>query len=114
MAIKSLKPSFPGRPLNSDGDVAFAENRRRSQRQPRTAEAWVYSPTSTDPDERLKAATVNLSRTGVAFEIDHSLPTGAYFRIDIHLGDQRISSEIHIVSCRAVTSRQWVVGAEFC
>jgi len=114
MAIKSLHPSFPQRPPpEATGSYAGA-NRRRSGRQPRIAEAWVYSPTSTNPEDRLRVTTVNLSRTGVAFDVEKPLPIGAYFRIDVQLDEQRISSEIHIVSCRAVTSRQFQIGAEFC
>ena len=114
MALKQLKPSFPPRPHGEEAPGYEGTNRRRAQRQPQVAEAWVYAPTATDVAERLRVSTVNLSRCGVAFELEGPLPTGAYYRIDIQLGEQHIRSEIHVVSCEAGEDGRWRVGAEFC
>ena len=99
--------SAPGR-----GDGTGAD-RRRSTRKPHVAEAWVASPTATDPDDKLEVTALNLSRHGVAFELPKPLPEGAFYIMEIGVGDQRLSSEVRIISCRKVEG-VYEVGAEFC
>jgi hypothetical protein len=91
------------------------QDRRRSTRAPHVAQAWVVSPTSARPaDERQEVAALNLSRHGVAFELPRPLPEGAYYLIQIAVGDQRLTSEIRIISCRRTDQGSYEVGAEFC
>lgn len=90
------------------------EERRRSVRQPQVVEAWVNSPTASDDGQALPAMSLNISRHGVAFMLNQELPIGAFFTIDITLGEQRIVNEIRIISCRADGLGQYEIGAEFC
>ena len=105
--MSTTAKSAPGR-----GDRT-GEDRRRSTRKPHVAEAWVASPTATSPDDRLEVTALNLSRHGVAFEVPKSLPEGAFYVVVIGVGDQRLSSEVRIISCRQVGAA-YEVGAEFC
>jgi hypothetical protein len=99
--------SAPGR-----GDETGAD-RRRSTRKPHVAEAWVASPTATRPDDKLEVTALNLSRHGVAFELPRPLPEGSFYVMEIGVGDQRLTSEVRIISCRKVDG-VYAVGAEFC
>jgi len=94
------------------GDAGGSE-RRRSTRAPHVAGAWVASPTATRPDDRLEVTALNLSRHGVAFELPGPLPEGAFFVIVIGVGEQRLTSEVRIISCRKAGAA-YAVGAEFC
>jgi hypothetical protein len=89
-------------------------DRRRSERRPYIIEAWISSPTAKSAEDRLVATSVNISRHGVAFEIESELPIHAYHVIEIGYGDQRLVSEIRTVSCRKAPSGNFEVGAEFC
>lgn len=95
------------------GNGTAATDRRRSLRKPHVAEAWVASPTATRADDRLEVTALNLSRHGVAFEVPKALPEGSFYIVEIGVGDQRLSSEIRIISCRKVEG-VYEVGAEFC
>jgi PilZ domain len=88
--------------------------RRRSPRTPHVAEAWISSPTATNPDERIEVTSMNLSRHGVGFELAKPIPEHTFYAIEIGMGDQRLISEIRIVSCRKSDHGTWEVGAEFC
>jgi len=91
------------------------EERRRSVRYPRVADAWIWSPTADDPvEQRLEVTAVNLSRHGVAFDLDRPIASGSFQMIEIALGEQRLVSEIRIVSCRKLDNGQFEVGAAFC
>ena len=90
-------------------------NRRRSERVPKVLDAWICSPTATNAmEEREEVTTVNLSRHGVAFQLSHQVPTGAFYVIQVGIGAQEVVSEIRIVSCRQVEAGRFEVGAEFC
>ena len=97
------------------GQIAAASgvNRRRSIRVPHIIEARIWSPTAKDPRDRMEAVSLNLSRNGVAFSVPKPLPTGAYYVIQIGFGDQKLLSEVRILSCRQVEGGQYEVGAEF-
>jgi hypothetical protein len=99
--------------LNSVSSELRSENRRRSERNPYVIEAFVYSPTSTDPDERIEATSLNLSRHGVGFCIEHPLPAGAFYVVEIGLGPQKLVSEMRTVSCRRRADGMYEVGGEF-
>jgi hypothetical protein len=105
-----MSTSLKSAPAREDGTGA---DRRRSLRKPHVAEAWVASPTATRPDDRLEVTALNLSRHGVAFEVPKALPEGSFYVVEIGVGDQRLSSEIRIISCRKVEGI-YEVGAEFC
>ena len=90
------------------------EERRRSVRHPRVADAWIWSPTADASDARQEVTAVNLSRHGVAFDLEHPVPSGSFQMIEIALGEQRLVSEIRIISCRQLDNGQFEVGAAFC
>ena len=105
MPMSSLKATGP----------RLAGDKRRSARVPHVMDAWICSPTAFDPvDERLEVRSVNISRHGVAFAIDHELATGAFWIMEIGIGDQRMISEIRIMNCRKADDGAFEVGAEFC
>jgi hypothetical protein len=89
-------------------------DRRRTARAPHVAEAWVCSPTATSPDERTEVQALNLSRHGVGFELPTPLPEGTFYTIELGVGDQRLRSEVRIISCRRNDAGGYDVGAEFC
>jgi hypothetical protein len=90
------------------------ENRRRSNRWPYVIEAWVSSPTATDPADKLEATAVNLSRHGICFDVDASLPVGCFYRIEVGIGEQRLNAEVRIISTRASGPNTYTIGAAFC
>src|ERR1700712_5784174 len=102
----------PSAILDQDEPVAI-ENRRRSERRPHVAEAWLASPTSSDPSDRLEVSSLNLSKHGIAFEVPVAIPTGSYYRLQLGMGMQRMTTEVRIISCRAGDASHYV-GAEFC
>ena len=95
-------------------DPRTGEDRRRSQRRAETCDAFLASPTSTDPSERWEVRGVNLSRHGIGFHSPVWLPPRAYFAIDFGLGNQRVCCEIRVNNCRALDDGSFEVGAEFC
>lgn len=101
-------------PTPKAGDDTPGEERRRSVRYPRVADAWIWSPTSDPEDARQEVTAVNLSRHGVAFDLDAPVATGSFQMIEIALGEQRLVSEIRIISCRELDDGQFEVGAAFC
>jgi hypothetical protein len=94
--------------------VRSAQERRRSERKPHVVETFISSPTSTKPEDREEVTGVNLSRHGVAFEASRPFPTDTFHIIDFAMGDQRMYSEIRIVSCRPAGNGRSEIGAEFC
>jgi hypothetical protein len=90
------------------------KERRRSERKPHIVETWISSPTATKPTDREEVTAVNLSRHGVAFESRRPLPLSTFHIIDIALGEQRMQSEIRIISCRPSANGRSEIGAEFC
>lgn len=90
------------------------EERRRSLRQPNVVEAWINSPTASKDDEAVGAMGLNISRHGVGFMLNQELPIGAFYTIDIALGEQHVANEIRIISCRPDGQGQFEIGAEFC
>jgi hypothetical protein len=90
------------------------DERRRTARAPHVAEAWVCSPTATSADDRLEVQALNLSRHGVGFELPTPLPTGTFYTIELGVGEQRLQSEVRIISCRKKENGGYDVGAEFC
>jgi hypothetical protein len=57
---------------------------------------------------------MNLSRHGVGFELAKPIPEHTFYNIEIAMGDQRLTSEIRIVTCQKSDHGTWQVGAEFC
>lgn len=92
----------------------IADERRRSSRVPHIIEAWLWSPTAKETNDRMEAVSINLSRNGVGFCVPRSLPTGAYYVIQIGFGDQKLISEVCVLSCRQIPEGLYEVGAEFC
>jgi hypothetical protein len=106
----SPKPSDRG----STG-AAGVDNRRRSDRKPHVVDAWIWSPTATDPlEEREEVTSLNISRHGIAFTLAHPLPTGAFYVMEVSVGGHRMVSEVRIISCRRRESDTFDVGGEFC
>jgi hypothetical protein len=101
--------------LTKSASGTLEDDRRRSERCPYVAEAWIWSPTSTDPADRIEVTSLNLSRHGLGFSMPTPLPTGSFHMVEIGVGPQRITSEIRIISCRWDEELQThEIGAEFC
>ncbi len=94
--------------------AATGRDRRRSERKPHVAEAWLSSPTATDADDRIEVVSLNLSRHGVGFDSETSLAVGTFHIIEVKMGDKHMHSEIRIVSCSQGDDGEFIVGAEFC
>ncbi len=94
--------------------ILHTPERRRSPRRPYAVEAFIISPTATNPYERREVTSVNLSKHGVAFDFSQPLARATYWLIEIMLGEQRMTSEIRIISCVAIEHGMYQVGAEFC
>jgi hypothetical protein len=92
----------------------IASDRRRSTRAPHIAEAWVVSPTATRDDERMEVQSLNLSRHGVMFELHAPLAKHSFYLFEVGVGEQRMRSEIRIISCAKNQAGAYEVGAEFC
>lgn len=88
--------------------------RRRSKRQPCSMEAFIISPTATNPYERREVSGVNLSKHGIAFAFVEPIAADTYWLIEIGVGDQRLVSEVRIIDCRAIEDGLYQVGSEFC
>src|SRR3954463_13027370 len=89
-------------------------DRRRSARVPHVCESWISSPTATDPEDKQEVTAVNISRHGVGFELAKAMPVGAFYVIEIGVGEQRLRSEVRLVSCKRNEAGMFEVGAEFC
>jgi hypothetical protein len=100
MTAKTLKPS--------------SKDRRRSERKEHLVQAWISSPTATDPSEKVEVKSVNISRHGVCFSVSNAIPLGAFYVIEVMMDQQKIVSEVQIVDCRKAPTGQFDVGAEFC
>ena len=87
-------------------------NRRRSDRRPYVAEAWLVA--KDNPDSRTDVKTVNLSKHGIAFDLSKKADPGTFFLLEIGFGQQRLVAEIRIISCRAISEGIFEIGAEFC
>lgn len=100
--------SPPPQPRDSERD------RRRSARTCHLVQAWVVSPTATRDDERREVQALNLSRHGVGFEVSAAMPVNSFFMMEIGVGEQRLCSEVRIISCTKNGAGTYEVGAEFC
>jgi len=108
-----MSPATSAVPATKADSKARDRERRRSSRLPHTCEAWLSSPTATDPADRVEVTTLNLSRHGVCFEIPVPIPTGAFYVLRVGVGPQKINSEIRILFCRP-GDESFQIGAEFC
>ena len=88
--------------------------RRRSARTAHVVQAWVFSPTATREDDRREVQALNLSRHGVGFEVPTAMPVDSFFMVEIGVGEQRLRSEVRIISCKRNEAGVFEVGAEFC
>lgn len=93
--------------------VQRTAERRRSPRRPHAIEAWLRSPTASNPADRVEVAAVDISRHGVSFETDRPVAIQAYFVIEIGYGEQKLVCEIRTNNCRALASGAYQIGAEF-
>jgi hypothetical protein len=91
-----------------------AKDRRRSARKEHVVEAWIISPTATKASEKMEVTSMNISRHGVCFSLARPIPEGAYYVIEVLMGEQKITSEIRVVTCRKDDGERFDVGAEFC
>lgn len=101
---KSAKPA---------AHLPSADERRRVKRSPSGTGAWIVSPTSTRASDRVRITAINISSRGIAFQSPTTLPTGAYFQIDLSEFGQS-SREIKILRCQAAQGDAFEVGAVFC
>lgn len=100
--------------MGSGNSASGTSERRRSERRAYVVEAFIISPTATDPFERREVTSINLSRHGVAFDFTEALPKSTYYRMDIDMGSQTMSTEIRIISCSPIEGGLYQIGAEFC
>ncbi len=112
MATENSVLTPPGKRA-ADAEKRLRDERRRSDRKPYVAEAWLASPTATDPADRIEVSALNVSRHGIAFELPVAIPTGVFYVLQIGMGPQRLVTEVRIISCRAGDA-SFHVGAEFC
>ncbi|GEM_PF-1461511 len=105
MSLKSVTVGTP-REASTTG-----HERRRSSRNAQTLESCVRA---VDSSEEIDVSDVNLSRHGVGFCSKSSLTLGDSYIVEIGFGDQKLISEIRIVSCRKLDTGGVEVGAEFC
>jgi hypothetical protein len=98
----------PGTPRSSS---PTGRERRRSQREDRQVLAFVATA---DGGTRVAVSDLNLSRHGVGFTSFQPFAEGSFCLIEIGFGDQRLISEIQVVSCKPSREGQHKVGAEFC
>jgi hypothetical protein len=96
------------------GVAPSGDDRRRSDRAPHVCEAWIASPTRTDPFDRLLVHALNLSKHGVGFDSPTPLATGTFHDIQIVIGEQTVRTEIRITHCRRLDDGHFEVGGEFC
>jgi hypothetical protein len=94
--------------------AARDSDRRRSARTPHVVQAWVFSPTATRAVDRREVQALNLSRHGVGFELPTAMPIDSFFMVEIGVGEQRLRSEVRIISCKTNGAGAFEVGAEFC
>lgn len=91
------------------------DDRRRCERRPYVCDAFIFSPTATSDDEKIEVSSMNLSRHGVAFEVNTELTVGSFWRIELDMGEQSMVSEIRIIRCDLLEDgHHYAVGAEFC
>jgi hypothetical protein len=96
---------------NSSASSTKDRDRRRSDR----AEKHVIAFVSTaDGTTRVAVSDVNLSHHGVGFTSFHPFAEGMFCLIEIGFGEQRLISEIHVISTTSARNGQHKIGAEFC
>ena len=91
--------------------LPMGHERRRSQRRPHTAQAFVSSPTG---GGRTEVACFDLSKHGVGLTLTTHIPAGTFHRLELGLGEQKIVTEIHVLSCQRQDDGTFRVHAEFC
>jgi hypothetical protein len=87
------------------------EERRRSDRRPHVVEAFLSSPTG---GSRLPVTSIDLSKHGVALDINKPIATGMFQVLELGIGQQKMITEVRILSCREETSGCFRVHATFC
>lgn len=97
----------------AEADKRRKDERRRSNRKPYVAEAWLSSPTATDPADRVEVTSLNVSKHGIAFDLPVAIPTGVFYVLRLGMGPQKLVTEVRVVSCRP-GDESFHVGAEFC
>ena len=93
--------------------TATERDRRRSERVPQVMDAWIASPTATDPKDGIDVKSINLSRHGVGFLSKQPVAVGTFYILMMGMGEQQMVSEIRVASCRADDKQQFEIGAEF-
>jgi len=88
-------------------------DRRRSGRTADASAAFIHSPTSPAQAGRIPVAGLNVSKHGLAFSVDRPLAVGAYFTLDLPVGQSTREREILILHCQPLDGGRFGVGAEF-
>ena len=112
MALNTLKAKMAAKANVRQREAAAESGRRRSERRPYIIEGWLSRPN--DPSNELEVRSLNVSQHGIAFQVAERLEAGQFFAMEIGLGDQRLISEVRIISCRPGEGGKFDVGAEFC
>jgi hypothetical protein len=89
----------------------LAKDRRRSPRRAHVAEASLSSPTGGQP---VPVTGVDLSKKGVGLCVKHAIAAGTFHILNLGVDQQRIVSEVRVLSCRKQPDGSYRVHAEFC
>jgi len=86
--------------------------RRRAKRTPFQTQAFIASPTATDPADRLEVTAVDLSRHGVAFRSPKPVAVDSYYKLQMARPSGTSMTEIRIIRC-IERDGGFDVGSEF-
>lgn len=67
-----------------------------------------------DVSDELEVVSLNLNRHGVGMELNHDVPIGSVYNIEIGSGGRTIQSQVRIVSCDPIADGLYRAGGEFC
>jgi len=87
-----------------------SEERRRSQRRPHIVEAFLSSPTG---GNRLEGTAIDLSKHGIALDVNRPIATGTFQRLEMGAGPQKTVREVRILSCRQESNGTFRIHATF-
>jgi len=88
-----------------------ADERRRSDRRPHIVEAFLSSPTG---GNRLQVTSIDLSKHGIALDVNRPIATGTFQVLELGIGPQKMVTEVRILSCRQESNGCFCVHATFC
>lgn len=91
--------------------VPGGAERRRSPRRPHVAEAFLSSPTG---GNRTEVSSFDVSKHGVGITLKSPIAAGTFHLLQFGVGDQKIATEVRILSCQREPDGSFRAHAEFC